>query len=93
MNEYEEPIDQVVVRFYGSSLVNTAQCLVLEKSADVLIFYILSQQKLGPKLLGVFDGGRIEEYVEVSQLCFPFNFYFTFQSWSGGQTLLIKDNL
>ena len=31
-----------------------------------VIFTILSERKLGPKLLGVFAGGRIEEYIPVS---------------------------
>ena len=36
-----------------------------------VIFTILSERKLGPKLLGVFAGGRIEEYIPVScQFCF-----------------------
>ena len=41
-----------------------------------VIFTILSERKLGPKLLGVFAGGRIEEYIPVScQLCFITYFY------------------
>ena len=31
-----------------------------------VIFTILSERKLGPKLFGVFAGGRIEEYIPVS---------------------------
>ena len=34
--------------------------------SENVIFTILSERKLGPKLLGVFAGGRLEEYIPVS---------------------------
>lgn len=35
---------------------------------DSLVFMLMSERKLGPKLHGVFPGGRIEEYVPVNKL-------------------------
>ena len=32
-----------------------------------VIFTILSERKLGPRLMGVFAGGRLEEYIPVIQ--------------------------
>ena len=33
--------------------------------SENVIFTILSERKLGPKLFGVFAGGRLEEYIPV----------------------------
>jgi choline/ethanolamine kinase len=33
---------------------------------DSVIFMLLSERKLGPKLYGIFPGGRLEEYIPVS---------------------------
>lgn len=37
--------------------------------AETVIFSILAQKNLGPKLYGIFDEGRIEEYIPVKFKC------------------------
>lgn len=39
------------------------------KMTESLIFMLLSERKLGPRLYGIFPGGRLEEYIPVS-FCF-----------------------
>lgn len=34
--------------------------------AESVIFTLLSERRLGPKLYGIFNGGRLEEYIPVS---------------------------
>ena len=34
--------------------------------AESVIFTLLSERHLGPKLYGIFSGGRLEEYIPVS---------------------------
>lgn len=36
------------------------------KVTDSVITMLLSERKLGPKLYGIFPGGRLEEYIPVS---------------------------
>ena len=43
------------------------------KMTESLIFMLLSERKLGPKLYGIFPGGRLEEYIPV-----PFLFFSVF---------------
>ena len=63
---------EVLLRLFGKHLQqptsNTDEsseyfiaALVLEN----VIFTLLSERNLGPKLLGVFAGGRLEEFIEV----------------------------
>ena len=54
---------RVLVRFYGQIHGEGAlEALVTES----VIFTLLSERKLGPKLHGVFPGGRLEEFIPVS---------------------------
>lgn len=53
---------KVLVRVYGELLRSNMNSVVL----DAVIFALISEKRLGPKLYGVFPGGRIEEFVEVS---------------------------
>lgn len=34
--------------------------------AESVIFTLLSERQLGPQLYGIFNGGRLEEYIVVS---------------------------
>ncbi len=52
---------KVLVRVYGELLRSNMNSVVL----DAVIFALISEKRLGPKLYGVFPGGRIEEFVEV----------------------------
>lgn len=38
------------------------------EAAEAVIFNILSEKNISPKLLGVFPGGRIEEFIQVNKL-------------------------
>uniref|UniRef100_A0A0N4Z3L1 Choline/ethanolamine kinase n=1 Tax=Parastrongyloides trichosuri TaxID=131310 RepID=A0A0N4Z3L1_PARTI len=51
----------VLLRIYGTNIID-------EIFKDTLVFSILSEKKLGPKLLGYFPGGRLEEYIESRSL-------------------------
>lgn len=37
---------------------------------ESVIFTLLSERKLGPRLYGVFPGGRVEEFIPVSEIYF-----------------------
>lgn len=62
--------DKVLLRVYFNP--ETESHLV----AESVIFTLLSERHLGPKLYGVFSGGRLEEYipVTVAKLVFVYNF-------------------
>lgn len=38
---------------------------------ESVMFAILAERDLGPKLYGIFPQGRLEQYVPVSHLFFP----------------------
>ncbi|XP_013415417.1 choline/ethanolamine kinase-like [Lingula anatina] len=50
---------QALVRFYGEVIKEDIQGVI----QNSVIFSILAGLKLGPQLYGLFDGGRIEEYL------------------------------
>ena len=52
---------QVLLRMYGQLLDRYDT-----KITDSVITMLLSERKLGPKLYGIFPGGRLEEYIPVS---------------------------
>lgn len=54
---------QVLLRLYGQTHGEDALEALITES---VIFTLLSERKLGPKLFGVFPGGRIEEFLPVS---------------------------
>ena len=51
----------VLVRLYGEIMVKNTEFIV----NDSVVFALLSEKQLGPKLYGVFQGGRVEEYIKV----------------------------
>ena len=53
---------RVLVRFYGQIHSEGALEAILTES---VIFTLLSERKLGPKLYGIFPGGRLEEFIPV----------------------------
>lgn len=55
---------QVLLRIYGRTHGEQALETVL---TDTVVFTLLSERKLGPKLHGIFPGGRIEQYIPVSE--------------------------
>lgn len=50
------------MRIYGQMHGEQAMETVL---TDTVVFTLLSERKLGPKLHGIFPGGRIEQYIPV----------------------------
>lgn len=54
---------EVLLRIYGQMHGEQAMETVL---TDTVVFTLLSERKLGPKLHGIFPGGRIEQYIPVS---------------------------
>lgn len=53
---------QVLLRMYGQLHDDEGD----SKVTDSVITMLLSERKLGPKLYGIFPGGRLEEYIPVS---------------------------
>ncbi|CAH2056052.1 unnamed protein product, partial [Iphiclides podalirius] len=60
----EEP-RKVLLRIYGQVHGERAMDAIVTES---VIFTLLSERRLGPKLHGVFSGGRIEEYIPARSL-------------------------
>lgn len=56
---------KVLVRFYGQIHGEGALEALLTES---VIFTLLSERKLGPKLHGIFPGGRLEEFIAARPL-------------------------
>lgn len=61
-NETSNP-ETVLLRIHGP---NYGKFAVEQILTDSLVFMLMSERRLGPKLHGVFPGGRIEEFVPVS---------------------------
>lgn len=55
---------EVLLRIYGQTHGEQAVESIL---TDSVVFALLSERKLGPKLHGIFPGGRIEQYIPVRQ--------------------------
>ena len=55
---------QVLLRLYGQ--IHGSERALEGLITESVIFTLLSERRLGPKLHGVFPGGRIEEYIPVS---------------------------
>ncbi|GBP20226.1 hypothetical protein EVAR_82099_1 [Eumeta japonica] len=64
LNMMEEP-KKVLLRIYGQVHGERAMDAIVTES---VIFTLLSERRLGPKLHGVFSGGRIEEYIPARPL-------------------------
>lgn len=57
---------QVLLRLYGQ--IHGTERALEGLITESVIFTLLSERKLGPKLHGVFPGGRIEEYIPARPL-------------------------
>lgn len=51
----------VLLRIYGQIIQENTETVV----TDSVVFALLAEKNMGPKLFGVFTGGRVEEYVPV----------------------------
>lgn len=56
---------KVLLRIYGRTHGEQALESVL---TDTVVFTLLSERRLGPRLHGIFPGGRIEQYIPVSEI-------------------------
>ena len=52
---------RVLLRIYGQIIRESAETVL----TDSVLFALLAEKGLGPKLYGVFTSGRVEEYVPV----------------------------
>ncbi|XP_037031603.1 choline kinase alpha-like [Bradysia coprophila] len=64
------PIKKFLIRLYGGKLIEKDDIIKAGKceASEGIVFFVNGVKGLGPKLLGVFDGGRIEEFVPSHQL-------------------------
>ncbi|KAK9754187.1 hypothetical protein QE152_g1666 [Popillia japonica] len=60
-----EPPNSVLIRIYGQTHGDRNMEHLLTES---VIFTLLSERGLGPKLYGLFPGGRIEQYIDARPL-------------------------
>ncbi|KAL0274671.1 UNVERIFIED_CONTAM: hypothetical protein PYX00_002744 [Menopon gallinae] len=62
--EVKDEPKTVIVRLYQSVDENSTY----QHMSDTLAYICLSERKFGPKLFGIFPGGRIEEYIDAKPL-------------------------
>ncbi|RWS02334.1 choline/ethanolamine kinase-like protein, partial [Dinothrombium tinctorium] len=55
---------KVIVHLYGKDFTGQQSVKFCGEAAETVIIERLSQLNLVPKLFGVFQGGRIEEFIE-----------------------------
>ena len=60
--------EKVIIRLYGGKILTEASDYSILRhvglEGEILIFHLMHVNGIGPGLLGIFDGGRIEEYLE-----------------------------
>ena len=65
------PSESVCLRLYGGKIVDNTDFLKsIGPEGELLVVHHMDINGIGPKLLGVFDGGRLEEYVDGRHLSF-----------------------
>lgn len=70
-----QEVKHVILRLYGGKMVDKSENAfkAYGEVGEVLVYYIMAQEGLGPQIYGVFSGGRVEQYLPVSRthsLCF-----------------------
>ena len=65
---------EVLLRLFGKHLQQptsnseeSSEYFIAALVLENVIFTLLSERNLGPKLYGVFAGGRLEEFIEVNK--------------------------
>lgn len=66
-DKYQEEPKEVLIRIYGQTHGDKEKALEALITESV-IFTLLSERGLGPKLHGIFPGGRIEQYINARPL-------------------------
>ena len=58
--------EKVLVRLYGGKIIENSNNILrnVGLEGEVFTFHLMDVYGIGPRLLGVFDGGRIEGYIE-----------------------------
>ena len=59
--------EKVIIRLYGGKVTKTLTENILRSvglEGEVLVFHLMDVNGIGPGLLGVFDGGRVERYLD-----------------------------
>ena len=65
----DSTVPPVLLRLYGGNVLpRDAPIRTLNEVTETLLFFHLGETNQGPKLLGTFEGGRIEEFVSGSTL-------------------------
>lgn len=61
----DNPNKKFLIRYYGGKLVEKDDICKAGKceASEGIVFFANGIKGLGPKLFGVFDGGRVEEFV------------------------------
>ena len=60
----EEPYE-VAIRLYQGKHFNNADNETNKRLTDTIIALLVSQNELGPKIYGLFEGGQIQKYYKV----------------------------
>ena len=65
-----QEVKQVLLRLYGGKMLDKSDHAfkAFGEVGEVLVYYIMAQNGLGPQIYGVFSGGRIEQFLPVSLL-------------------------
>lgn len=68
--------EKVLIRLYGGKLVGDIYSVLKNHgiSVEVLVSYLMGEKGIGPKVMAVFDEGRIEEYFDQSQTLEEYHF-------------------
>ena len=58
---------EVAIRLYGPKHFNNED-MVNERLTDMIIALMVSENKLGPKIYGIFEEGQLQNYIKVCDL-------------------------
>lgn len=66
----DNPNKKFLIRLYGGKLIEKDDVVKAGKceTSEGIVFFANGTMGLGPKLLGVFDGGRVEEFIPSHRL-------------------------
>ena len=65
VNDTKEP-QEVAIRLYSAKHYNNYDQSANERLTDTVIAILVSENGIGPKIYGIFDGGQIQGYYKVS---------------------------
>jgi len=61
----DELVKKFLIRLYGGKVIggDESKYLTLDRSTQILIYYLCGEIGCGPKIYGSFNGGRLEEFI------------------------------